>query len=67
MHRLMKCGQSGDLELNSCEAQHDTEHSPSTGSPRVAALYLFYILVSPETSGGSMFVAHMVIFYDHLL
>jgi len=67
MHRLMECGEGGDLELNSCKARHDIAHRPSTGSPGVAALSLLYILASPETSGGSLFVAHMVLSYDHLL
>jgi hypothetical protein len=62
MHRLMDCGEGRDLELNSCEVRHDTVHRPSTGSPGVAALSLLYILASPETSGGSIFVAHMVLF-----
>jgi hypothetical protein len=67
MHRLTECGEGGDLELNSLEARHDTAHRPSTDSPGVAALSLLYILASPETSGGNMFVAHVVLFYDHLL
>lgn len=67
MHRLVVCGEGGDLEPNSCEARHDTAHRPWTGSPGVAALSLLYILASLETSGGSMFMAHVVLFYDHLL
>lgn len=62
MHRLMECGEGGDLELNSCEDRHDTAHRLSTGSPGVAALSLLHILASPETYGGNMFVAHTVLF-----
>jgi hypothetical protein len=63
----VECGEGGDLELNSCEARHDTAHRLSTGSPGVAAMSLLYIFASPETSGGSMFVAHVVLVCDQLL